>query len=252
MSRNGSMHAGHRGRMKEKYMRNEDSSFNDHEILELLLFYSVPRGDTNEIAHRLVDRFGSIDRMTEASFDELKLVDGIGDNSAILLKLVLSLAKRYSGTSKNTAQRIDDIGKMVMLARQYTVGAIKELVYATYFDSSMRMIDTCLVACGTVNEVKPMMRAILELCILKRASSVLVFHNHPSSGIEPSRSDIEFTRLLERELEMIGAELAEHIIIDPVNYFAIRAYLSGSDGSYTDHRGVLRLEGLREAYETYK
>lgn len=97
-------HGGHRKRLKYRYLQSKEESFSDHELLELLLFYSIPRANTNEIAHSLIERFGSISNMVEAEVDELKLVHGIGNNSAILLKLMLSLAKRYADEDRIAPQ----------------------------------------------------------------------------------------------------------------------------------------------------
>lgn len=85
-------HKGHRHRLKRKYKESLGENFDIHELVELLLFYSIPRKNTNEIAHRLIERFGTLERMAEAPIDELKLVDGVGDNTAILLKIILPLA----------------------------------------------------------------------------------------------------------------------------------------------------------------
>lgn len=223
------LHAGHRGRIRSRYIESGDSGFSDHELLELLLFYAIPRGNTNETAHLLIERFGGIEGIAEATIDELVLVDGVGKNSAILLKLVLSLAKRYALSTRDIGNRLDTLDKAAELARQYTMGAVCELVYATYLDPSMRVIDTCLISTGTVNESRPMLRTILELCLVKRASSVLLFHNHPNGSVEPSSDDIRFTTMLQRELELIGSNLAEHLIVNGTDYLALLKYIRDPD-----------------------
>ena len=223
------VHNGHRKRLKEKFSELGGAAFSDHELLELLLFYSIPRRNTNEIAHQLMERFGSINRMVEATEDELKLVCGIGDNSVVLLKLVLMLAKRYASEQRIDSKRLDSIEAIVDFANQHTMGAVKELVYAVYMDDNLSVIDCCLIASGTVNEVRPMMRTVLELCLLKRSTSVLIFHNHPNGGVEPSREDIHFTKLMERELKMIGSELLEHIIVDGKDYFALLQHIKNTN-----------------------
>ena len=224
-----SVHHGHRKRLKKKFADLGGDAFDDHELLELLLFYSIPRSNTNEIAHRLMERFGSINRMAEASSDELKLVDGIGDNSVALLRLVLMLAKRYANEERREVKRLNSIEAIVDYANFHTMGAVKELVYAVYMDENLNVIDTNLIASGTVNEVRPMVRTVLELCILKRSTAVLIFHNHPNGGVEPSRDDILFTKLIERELKMIGSDLVEHIIVDGKDYFAVKNHIKNTN-----------------------
>lgn len=211
-------HKGHRKRTKQKYLASSGADFCDHEILELLLFYSIPRRNTNEIAHRLEERFGSITRMAEASIDELKLVDGIGNNSAILLKIVLSLAKKYAKEMKPESKRLSNIEDAVAHANSNTLGATRELVYTTFMDNSLNVLDTNLIAVGAIDEAAPLIRSIIELCVLKRATAVLLTHNHPNGCVEASCADIDFTSLLERELNIIGVNLVEHIIVDGVSY----------------------------------
>ncbi len=104
--------------------------------------------------------------------------------------------------------------KAVEYANQHTIGAIKELVFAIFMDENFNIIDTNLVASGTINEARPTLRNVLELCVLKRATRMILFHNHPSGDCEPSVEDIDMTIMLKRELEIIGVTLVEHLIVD--------------------------------------
>ena len=208
------LHRQHRKRHKERFLESCGADFQIHELVELLLFYAIPRKNTNSIAHELCERFGTIEKMAEASIDELKLVRGIGDNSAILIKLILSFAQKYIDEKNKEPKRIETLEKAVAYGKNITFGAIKEVVYATFTDNSLNVIDTSLVAIGTIDEAKPLIRNIIELCILKRASALVLFHNHPHGGTEASEADINFTSLLERELDLIGINLVEPIVID--------------------------------------
>ena len=207
-------HSEHRKRHKKRFLDTGGEGFSDHELIELLLFYAIPRKNTNGIAHELCERFGTIEKIADASIDELKLVKGIGNNSAILIKLIFSMAKRYVDEKSQDAKRIDTLEKAVDYGRNRVFGSIKEVVYATFTDNSLNVIDTCLVSIGSLDEAKPLIRNIIELSIIKRASAVILFHNHPKGGIEASEADKNFTTLLERELDMIGTSLIEHIIVD--------------------------------------
>ncbi len=234
MLKKNNCHIGHRERLRRKYISNDETYFNDHEILELLLFYSVPRGDTNETAHLLLERFGSVEGIARAGIDELREVKGVGESSAMLLKLTLSLARRISKPDIDRGQRVGSIENMALMARHYTMYSPNELLYASFLDASGRLIDTSLVSCGSVTEVKPVTRVIIENCMLKHACSVIIFHNHPCGSVSPSEADIAFTRALERELAMIGARLREHIIVNEREYFAILDYIDGSVAGRTD------------------
>ena len=160
-------HLGHRKRLKRRYTNSNSNGFSDHELLKLLLFYGIPRKNTNEIAHSLIESFGSINGVAEASIDELKLIDGIGDDCAILINLVMSLAKRYSEKHYKESKRLGSIGDLVAYAEKHTFGAVKELVYGAFLDENLNVLGTNLIASGTINEVRPMLRTIIELCIIK-------------------------------------------------------------------------------------
>lgn len=207
-------HKEHRKRLKDRFVKTKGTGFSDHELIEMLLFYAIPRKNTNEIAHSLCERFGTVDKIAEASIDELKRVDGIGRESAILIKLVLSMTQRYIEEKNKESKRIDTLEKAVDYGINRVFGSIKEVVYATFMDNSLNVIDTSLVATGSIDEAKPLVVNILQLSIVKRANAVILFHNHPKGGTEASEADINFTSLLERELDLIGIHLVEHIIVD--------------------------------------
>lgn len=206
-------HKEHRKRLRKRFINTGGEGFSDHELIEILLFYAIPRKNTNEIAHLLCERFGTIGKIADANLDELTKIEGIGNNSAILIKLINLMAKKYIDEKSKEAKRIDTIEEAVSYGRNRVFGSIKEVVYATFTDNALNVIDTCLVSIGAIDEAKPLVRSIMELCVVKSANAVVLFHNHPKGGIEASESDINFTSLLERELDMIGISLVEHIII---------------------------------------
>lgn len=223
-------HKDHRKRHKKRFLDTEGKGFADHELMELLLFYAIPRKNTNEIAHALNERFGTVEKMAEASIDELKQIKGIGNNSAILLKLVLNMAQRYIEEKDKEPKCIDTLEKAVYYGRNRIFGSINEVVYATFTDNGLNVIDTCLVSVGTLDESKPIVRNIIELAIVKRATAVVLFHNHPHGGTEASVADINFTSLLERELDMLGMNLVEHIIVDNTGFNPILRNIRAYDG----------------------
>ncbi len=214
-------HTEHRKRVRERYLNSCAKGFSEHELLEMLLFYSIPRANTNEMAHALIERFGSVNGVMEASIDELKLVRGIGDKSAILINLTMMLAKEYAETRFKESRRIVTIEDLVDYANIHTFGALNELVCGVFMDDNLNVISTNVIASGTINETRPMLRTVMELCVLKRATALAIFHNHPNGGVEPSTEDIDFTILLERELKIIGVTLTEHVIVDGKDYTAI-------------------------------
>ena len=121
-------HKEHRKRLKDRFVKTKGTGFSDHELIEMLLFYAIPRKNTNEIAHSLCERFGTVDKIAEASIDELKRVDGIGRESAILIKLVLSMTQRYIEEKNKESKRIDTLEKAVDYGINRVFGSIKEVV----------------------------------------------------------------------------------------------------------------------------
>ena len=222
------LHNGHRKRVKQRYIQEGGEGFCDHELIELLLFYCLPRKNTNSIAHELYERFGSVSGVANAGIDQLKLVDGIGDNAAVLVDLVMSFAKRIAAEQRAGKKRLNTLKKLVKYIDSVTFGARCEQVHLVMMDSTLRVIDTKLIAIGSIDEVKPTIKRVLELAILKRASAIALAHNHPNGGIEASSKDVEFTTLLKRELDIIGVRLVEHIIVDGDYYNAIMNEISGS------------------------
>ena len=221
-------HKEHRKRIRNRYLKARGEGFAEHELLELLLFYSIPRSNTNGIAHALIERFGSINGVAEASMEELKLVDGIGDNSAVLINLIMTSAKKYAERENKENKRIECVEDIVSYGYNHTFGAVKELVYGLYMDDNMNVIGMNLISAGTINESRPMIRTIIEQCVLRRATAMALIHNHPNGGVEPSKKDVDFTIMLQRELDIIGVTLVEHIVVDGHAYNPILKKINNS------------------------
>lgn len=228
------LHKGHRQRLKKRYVDENGEGFCDHELIELLLFYGVPRKNVNEMAHELYERFGSISGLASADIDELKLVKGVGDSTAVLIKLVTSLAQRIAAEQNVPKKRLNTLKALAEYAQSYLLGATVEQVYLIMMDNSLRVIDTKLIAVGSLKEVKPTIRRALELIILKRASAVALAHNHPNGGVEASYADVEFTSVFKCELDVIDVRFVEHIVVDGSSYNAIMRHLSNKENIDVD------------------
>ena len=215
--------------MRARFLRSGSHAFADHELLELLLFYSLPRENTNDIAHSLIERFGSLRGVASASVDELKGVCGVGENTAILIQLVMSLAQRCVLEDIGMMRRFDSEKKAVEFARALFLGARDETMYLLALDNSLSMIDCVCVAFGSVNELRPILRNIIERSVIKRASAVILLHNHPDGSVTPSPKDIRFSQLLQRELDIIGIELVEHIIVSGNDHFSVMKSIRAQD-----------------------
>ena len=213
MSGNGDIHAGHRKRMKERFLANGLEGFSPHEAIELMLYYAIPRRDVNELSHRLIERFGSYRAVFDADFEELISVEGVGENVAILFKLMAAGWQKYAMCDDQTPFLYDSVQKIGNYAVRLLVGASVEKLYAMLFDNKMMLLDTVKIAEGTINELKAQPRIIVEKAFQKKASSIVLIHNHPNGTAYPSEADLKYSRYLKDLLSTMGLELVDHIIV---------------------------------------
>ena len=212
------VHDGHRDRLRQSYLEHGLMSMNDINALELLLFYAIPRRDTNEIAHRLLDRFGSLDGVFSAPAEELQEVEGIGENAAALLTLIPEIMKKSRVSKGREIRQIrssDDAGAYLL---PYFLNERDEVVYLLCLDTKRCVICCAEMGRGVVNSVDTGIRRIVEKALKVRASSVIIAHNHPDGIALPSREDEVFTRALYNALETVGIRLEDHIIATEDDY----------------------------------
>lgn len=215
------MHEKHRQRMMERCQKTGFDSFADHEILEMLLYFSKPRCDTNETAHALLERFGRIDGVFEATPDELMMIDGIGQHSAVLMHLIRESARRYTKAVMQNRKRFMHIREVAEFANACFVGSTTEQLYLFLFNNGMEMIDSILLTTGAINSAEIPSRLMLEKAILKRASCAVLAHNHPHGIAVPSDSDIQLTYHAAEVLGMINIPLLEHLVFAENRYACI-------------------------------
>ncbi len=216
------MHDGHRSRIRKRFMLNGFDGFEDHEILELALFYAIPRKNTNVIAHELLNKFGTVDAVFDAPINMLKEIEGVGESAAIFIKMISGLARIYMERKfKNDekAPEISDINDRITLK---FIGRSEELVVVVLFDAKGKVIYEGVVNKGTVNAVDIYARKIIELIVLYNASSVILAHNHPSGFAVPSVEDIESTAKLNKILQSMHVSLLDHIIVADGDYVSLR------------------------------
>ena len=222
-----SIHEGHRNRLRERYDRSGMDDYADHEILELLLTYIFSRGDVNDKAHALIDRFGSVAGALDALPEELCEVDGIGPQAARFLTMLPSVFRRYALNKTEPGKPMDTLAKIGEYLHAKYTGVTFERVYLLLFDNSMRLIDCCHLDDGAVNCSKVTMRRVAELCLFKHASCAVLAHNHPMGLAIPSSADIEVTHSVENSLETVGVTFLEHIIVTENSYAPILRHQKG-------------------------
>ena len=207
------VHDGHRERLKSRFFEYGLESFNDLNALELLLFYAIPRRDTNLIAHTLLNRFETLDGVFKASKQELCDVEGIGENSAGLIMLIPQIMKKtmVSATRKIVCiDNSDDAGSFFL---PRFMGEEDEVAYMLCLDSQRRVIKCTEIGRGVVNSVNINLRQVVETALKYKASSVIISHNHPNGIALPSAEDDIVTKQISQALQMVGVYLADHIVV---------------------------------------
>ncbi len=207
------MHEGHRKRLRETFLKNGLDNFQSHNVLEMLLFYTIPRSDTNETAHRLMDRFGSLSAVLEAPVDELMKVKGVGERTAAFLHLIPEITRVYLKDKQENIKVLDTPEKVATYLLPYFVGKTKENIVLLCLDNKCAVKNCCIVAEGSVNMGEINRRNLVELAIRSNASSVIIAHNHPNGVPAPSKEDVETTLMLVSLFSSIDVKLTDHIIV---------------------------------------
>lgn len=222
-----SIHDGHRKRMKDRFIDQGLDSFTEIQILEFLLFYCIPRQDTNELAHRLLEHFGSFSKVLDAEIHDMMKVKGIGENTAVFLKLLPAVARTYHVNKACLANKplteIEDCGSYMM---PFFYGRCNETVYLLCLDAKGKAICCKKVGEGSINSAGVPIRRIVELALAAKASSVVLAHNHPSGSAVPSGEDLSTTHRVAVALDAVDVVLADHLIFAEGDYVSM--VLSGS------------------------
>ena len=207
------IHDGHRQRLKNKFLENGFLGFEPHNILELLLFYSIPRKDTNEIAHELLNHFGSLKNVFNADFNELIEVKGISENSATLIKMIPKIAQEYLNNSFKEGVILDTANKIGEYFISKYLGEPNEIVYAMLLSNKFELLSVVKIHEGSVNSAFVSPRKILDSVVKFNASMIVIAHNHPEGTVCPSMDDINTTADLMSAFSAFGIDLIEHFVI---------------------------------------
>lgn len=218
---------GHRERVRKKFLENGFNGLEDYEVLELLLFYVIPRKDTKAIAKELIKKFKTLANVLKADTLELKTVNGLGDVAITFLKMIGALPARiYKDELKNQKLIKDDKNKItdkeVLLSflRNKIGYEDVEKFYVIYLSSSNEVIAFEESSSGTLDRSSIYPREIYKRVIMENAKSIIIAHNHPSGNTCPSKCDIDITNEITKGLKNFGALLLEHIIITRDSYFS--------------------------------
>lgn len=216
------LHDGHRQRKKQRFLQHGLDSFADHEVLELLLFYAIPRRDTNETAHRLLEHFGTLKGVLTASVEELQKVEGVGESAAAFLHLLQAVgyrALREAGDD-TILNSVDSAGAYF---QKLLHGERREVLYQVCLDAKGKVLSHKRLSSGTVSMAPVNVREVVENALYTDASGVLLAHNHPSGIALPSEDDRQITMQIRQALGTMGIELVDHIIVADNDFVSMAA-----------------------------
>lgn len=208
------VHAGHRQRLRNRFVQNGLDSFEDHNALELFLFYAIPNRDVNDLAHNLINEFGSLSAVFDARFEDLCKVKGISEYSASLIKLLPAMARRYEQGKVSANDTVfDSPEKIAEYMWGVYFGVNREELYIICLDSACRLLKCIKLGTGEIDKVSVSYRNIAEQVFSTNAANVIVVHNHVSGITAPSSQDIIFTSSLISAMKGIGIRISDHIIM---------------------------------------
>ncbi|MGM9589261.1 MAG: RadC family protein [Faecousia sp.] len=215
------LHSGHRDRLKKRFLQQGLDGFTDIQALELLLFYSIPRQDTNPIAHKLLAHFGSLSQVLEAPAEELMQIGGIKEHSAVLLNLINEMSRFYLVDKANQERVLPTIEDCARYLQPYFYGRTTETVFLLCLDAKCKVLRCKEVGEGSVNSAGISTRKIVEIAIREGATTVVLAHNHPSGIAIPSPEDIQTTRRIAAALQSVEVHLADHIVVADEDYVSM-------------------------------
>lgn len=215
------IHKGHRQKIRNQFYEAGLGHMPDHVVLEFLLYFGIPYKDTNEIAHNLINTFGSFDAVFRADVNDLKGVKGMTENAACLIKLLLPLYNRYTQCQTSKKPSLMSAKEIADFMRPRYEGTYNEKVFLLCFDSDHCLISTRLLATGDVSQAHFSFRDIADIVLETKTRNVVLVHNHPYAISMPSKEDIEVTKKLKDFLSYLKVELDDHIIIADTGFSSL-------------------------------
>lgn len=206
-------HEGHRERVYNRFLREGLDNFEEHQALELLLFFAKPRCDTNDLAHTLIERFGGFSQVLDAPVQQLMQIKGVGLVCAVLLKLIPAMGRYYYiSRDKNIVQICSDEEAVQFFVSRFH-GFTEERFMAVFLDDKRKVLRCLTLAEGIRNAVSVNSSRIVTEAVLAGATNVILAHNHPGGIALPSDNDRWLTAQIARMLQTVNIRLCDHIIV---------------------------------------
>lgn len=214
--------AGHRKRLRDRFLQSGLDGFLDYEIVELLLTLGTPRKDCKQIAKTAIKQFKGLRGVLDASLDDLQTIKGIGPSNAFGIKLFQAISERYAKERLPSKISLSSSQKVVDYLRNKLGREKKEHFIVLLLDSQNNLIDILDISTGTLNETLVHPREVFEPAVRKLAAYMILAHNHPSGDLEPSDSDLRLTQRLQSVGELTGISVIDHFIVSSAGCFSLR------------------------------
>ena len=212
----------HRKRLRKRFVNSDGHGLSDYELIELLLTYSIPRKDVKPVAKRLIKHFGGLTGILDASADELAVVGGVGEISSILILLVRKCMEMYLEENLTGKDILTSPQLVVNFARGKISGNKDELFVCIFVNTKNELISYEIVQEGTIDQVIVYPRKIMESALAKKASAIILVHNHPSGYTDPSQEDRDLTTDIIKVAKLFDIRVLDHIIVGRRGYFSFK------------------------------
>ena len=216
-----SIHDGHRKRMKERFRDNGIDGLQDHEVLEMLLYYCIPRRNTNEIAHALLKEFKTLSRVFNASPAELERVEGMGENAALFLSFIRQLERFFVDKDVDEEDILWNLDRCHAYLQRCFGGKKNETVMMLCLDAKCKLLGCYVVGEGSLHSANVSVRKIVDTVLKTNATSVVLAHNHPGGLATPSGEDAQTTRLIADTLKRMEVVLLDHIVVSDGDFVSL-------------------------------
>lgn len=219
-NKDSNLHKNHRNRVKEKFLHSGFDTFSEHEILEMLLFYTIPLADTNELAHRLIKKYHNLAGVLDANIDSLVEVDGVGNHTAIFLKMLPAAFCEYSKRKLDKNTNLNTCSQAKEYVAKLTSSLDHEQFFIICLNSSNRIISTKKISTGSFNKVEVPIRKVTDFVFKNNCDRIILAHNHPNGKPNPSPEDIVLTHKLFYSCVLNDIDILDHIIYSPLGSYS--------------------------------
>jgi DNA repair protein RadC len=216
-------YAGHRKRLRERFLKHGPESVADYELLEMILFPASPLGDVKPLAKALLAHFGSFARVLLADAIELKKVEGVGDAAVVAIKVVKDSAGRMLKEEVAGRDVVKSWTQLLDYCRLHLGHLINEEFHVLFLNNRLELIADERQQKGTVNHTPVYPREVVKRALELGATSLILIHNHPSGDVSPSKSDIDVTRQIIEAARPLGIEVHDHVIVGARKHFSFKS-----------------------------